>query len=1418
MLSRRCGVLAILHWYLFALLAILPSFSFGQALTLVHNSTRYAGTGTAGFSGDYGAATTVTLNAPSYIAFDSNGNQFLSDTLNNCVRKIDTAGNVTTVAGLGVSGQNSGQPDTCNSSSNNTPTASEGLYHPTGLAIDSANRLYIADSMHNCVRVLASGSAGVASLTTVAGTCSSTPTASVTPIPNGLAIDLNNNLYIALQDLTNSVNQVVRHAITDGAANVCFLAGQASANVATPCPGITNGVKLAGPSGLTIDISNNLYIADTGNNCIREVAGLTTQKTAVGQCLNDGSGTAETTLGSPYGLAISPTQALLITESNPDNVVRYIPGSTSLSLVAGLPSGVAGPYLMSQDGQSALNAPLNNPRGLAFDSFAHIVLADSLNNIARELSDNMHFPNTPVGSQSATQPITFVINQPVNLSVSAGTDYLVSSTTCTGSLTPASAGSAPNTCQIFARFAPTRPGLRRSALRLTDISSNTAVFQGLKGIGTGALSLFAPGSITTVANTFAKPAAIATDAAGNAYILEDGNSDTTADLLMLAPGASTPQTVIPAGYGLDTPTAIVADAAGNWFVADASHNSITRFGADGSVNTDYITGLSTPTGITIDRFGNLFVTQAAAHNVVEIYATGARRVIAGSGANSSADGVLATTASFIAPSALTTDLNGKLYIADLGAHRVYAIDQQGVIHIVAGNGSTTTTLPGQATGTALVAPVSLAADAAGDLYIADQGASLIYVVYAAAASGNNIAVVLDGSGPNGVLPQPTTGPLAIALDANGNLFAANATTNSVIELNYSNPSLNFGHVNAGTTSAALLQSLINIGTDNLDITSPFSTSDAHFAVDSNTTTCGTTILSGSVCSLGFTFTPTANTTYTATSTLASNSYNSPQSIQLSGSGILVAPLTVTLPAETEVYGQPLTAAVAFNGATVAPTGTITFATAGQTLCSLTGNLGATATCYTPNTHLSAGSYTVAFNYSGDSNYQPAAGTVVLTITKAPLTISIADTFRSYGAPNPAFHGNLIGAAAGDTLLMAYSTTATVTSGIGTYPITATITAVGNASLANYTIINATGTMTITPSQVLTINVDPATRIYATPNPTFTGSVTHILNNDVIAVAYSTTATIGSSAGRYIITATISGPGAANYLPTVNVGALTITPTATATTISSSNPTATAGSTITFTANVTAETGTVAGYVNFYDGTILLGSGTLNATGSTTFTTAALTAGSHNITAAFQANTNFFTSGGSLVENVAVAVQPTPSFTMTSTTPTQYIKAGGSTSFPITLTGSGSFSGKVAMACTGLPANATCTFSNATPTVPVGGSVTTTMTITGAATTATLQSPFRPADLAPLTAATIFPVELTSLGVCFAGFRRRTVKNRQGVRLFAAGLFTLGMLVLTGCGTVTTGVRDYTINVTGTSVSFPTQVQTATSVVLTVGQQ
>lgn len=1385
--DRRCGASLVVSVFLILFFLLVPHLSLAQAVTVVHTGTRAAGTGSAGYSSDYGAATTVSLNAPSYIVFDSNGNQYLSDTLNNCVRKIDTAGNMTTVAGLTVRGQSS---DTCNTSSNAAPTAAQGLYHPTGLAIDSANRLYIADSLHNCIRMLNNGSNGVASLTTVAGTCDAVDTASVTPVPNGLAIDSNNNLYISLQDASSAapVNQVVRHSLTDAASTVCLMAGAASTNVAVPCSGVSNTVVLSGPSGLAIDANNNLYIADTGNGCVREIAGMTTQQTAVGQCVNDATGTSTTTLRNPYGLAVSPIQSLLISESNPDNVVSFNPGTGSLTIVAGLPNGVAGSYLSNEDGKSALNASLNGPRGMAFDSLAHIFVADSLNNITRELSNNMQFASTPVGSQSATLPVTFVINQPVNLSVSASSDFTITSTTCAGAMNAATAGSAPNTCQVFGYFAPSRPGLRRAALKLTDSISGTSVFQGLQGTGTGALSVFAPGAVVTAASNLAAPAAIATDAAGNTYVLETGNH---ADLLTIS-GSS----IIAAGTGLTTPTAMVADAAGDWFVADATHGTVARFGADGSVNTAYVAGLDTPNAVAIDRFNNLYVAQAgSSHDVVEIYATGARRIVAGSGSNSAADGVPAATAGFVSPSALTMDLNGKLSIADLGGHRVYTVDQSGIIHIAAT--------------TAQLAPVSLATDAASDLYIADQ-AGRIYVANANAGSGN-LSVVLDGSGANGVLAG---GPVSIALDGNGNIFAANATTNAAVELNYGNPTLNFGTVKAGTTSAAMTQQMGNIGTDNLNITSPFATTDSHFSVDSSTTTCGTTILPGSVCAVGFSFSPTAGGAYTAASIIASNSYNTPQTIQLLGNGQQASALTITLPVASEVYGKAFSAAVTFNGATVAPTGTISFVAAGQTLCSASGNLGVSTTCNAANSGLSVGSYNMTFNYSGDSNYAAVSGTTVLTVSKASLTIVVSAATRSYGAANPTFKGTKTGAVTGDNILLAYSTTATVKSSVGSYPIVATLTAIGTTDLNNYTVTNTPGSLTITPSTAMVINVDSATRVYGAVNPTFTGSMTGVLNNDNITVAYNTLATQASSTGRYMIGASISGDAAANYTPTVNQGALTITPAATATTMTTSNPSVTLGESITFTANVTSATGMASGMVNFYDGTTLLGHGSLSS-GVTTFTTTSLAAGSHSISAAFQANVNFNTSGSAMVTEAIK--QPVGSFVIAPLQTEQYVRGAGTTTYQINLQATGAFTGQVALACSGLPADSTCSFSNATPNLTPGGTATVTMTVTNTVSDAKLQKPAMPApaNFAPLTAVAIFPFELTGAGICFAGIRRKSLVSRK--QLFIILFLLTGMIGLTGCGAVTTPYKSYTISVTGTPVSFPSA-PVATSVVLSVGQQ
>ncbi len=121
----RSGARSLVTSAFIVAFAALPTFARSQALTLVQSATRYVGTPLgAGFNGDFAsAATTISLNGPSYIVFDSNGNQYISDTLNNCVRKIDPTGEVTTLVGLAMSSGG----DTCFTAKNATPLPTDGL-------------------------------------------------------------------------------------------------------------------------------------------------------------------------------------------------------------------------------------------------------------------------------------------------------------------------------------------------------------------------------------------------------------------------------------------------------------------------------------------------------------------------------------------------------------------------------------------------------------------------------------------------------------------------------------------------------------------------------------------------------------------------------------------------------------------------------------------------------------------------------------------------------------------------------------------------------------------------------------------------------------------------------------------------------------------------------------------------------------------------------------------------------------------------------------------------------------------------------------------------------------------------------------------------------------------------------------------
>ncbi len=561
---------------------------------------------------------------------------------------------------------------------------------------------------------------------------------------------------------------------------------------------------------------------------------------------------------------------------------------------------------------------------------------------------------------------------------------------------------------------------------------------------------------------------------------------------------------------------------------------------------------------------------------------------------------------------------------------------------------------------------------------------------------------------------------------------------------------------------------------------------------------------------GDTFTNTYSTTATITSPVGTYPINDVVGgPAASNYTIHVTPGTLTITTATIALNVAANNATrTYGAANPAFTSTITGALNGDTF---TITYTTTATATSP-----VGTYPIVPTVSGAAagNYTVTTTNGVLTVTPATLTVTANNATRSYGTANPVFTGTTTGLLNSDTVTTTFTTTAVVNSPVGTYPIVPTV----SGASSNYTVVTVNGTLTITQNlSSLVVNVDNASRPFGAPNPNFTGTVNGVVPGDNVIVTYTTTATQASPAGRYAIGANVSGTSAGNYIATIHPGALDVSPVATITTIATSGSPATAGTNVTFTATVTTTTGVVSGTVNFSDGSTLLGTGTLNSSGVATFSTTTLAPGSHTITAAFQANTNFNASSATLTQTITAAAG---SFTISASPATQFIKGAGATVYQVTLTSVGTFAGQINLACSGLPADATCTFAS-NPTLTAGGTATVAMTVNTTVADAGLRKPalrnFTPADLAPITAAAVFPVELTGFGIFFAGLRRRKKLGTQKMRLLAVILFSLGILGLTGCGCPSTVFQTYTINIKATSVTFPAPAQ-STSVVLSVGNQ
>jgi hypothetical protein len=169
---------------------------------------------------------------------------------------------------------------------------------------------------------------------------------------------------------------------------------------------------------------------------------------------------------------------------------------------------------------------------------------------------------------------------------------------------------------------------------------------------------------------------------------------------------------------------------------------------------------------------------------------------------------------------------------------------------------------------------------------------------------------------------------------------------------------------------------------------------------------------------------------------------------------------------------------------------------------------------------------------------------VLTVNAAPLVVTAANASRLYGDPNPAFTGTISGVKNGDTFGLSFSTAATATSPVGTYPIVPALSDPNN-KLSNYSVTINNGTLTINPAP-LTVTATNASRVYGDPNPTFGFTVSGFVNGETSAVVSGapscTSADPTAAVGSYPITCTVGTLTAANYtFATFVNGTLTVTP-------------------------------------------------------------------------------------------------------------------------------------------------------------------------------------------------------------------------------------------------------------------------------------
>ncbi len=789
--------------------------------------TTVAGTGVAGFSGDGGAAASAQLSYPSGVALDASGNLYIADTSNERIRKVDSSGNITTVAGNG-----------CCFGGDGGPATSAQMNGPSAVTFDAAGNMYIADTNNSRIRKVSTSG----TITTVAGNGTNgfsgdggAATSAQLRQPQGVAVDAAGNLYIA-----DTNNGRIRKVDTTGT--------------------ISTLASLSSPFGLGIDSAGYLYAATAGNT-IQRISPAGTVVTIAGTnsagYSGDGGPALNAQLYAPYGVAAAPNGKIVIADSN-NYVIRLLQPLALTIATTSLPAAALGqgyaPALAASGGTLPYAWSVTSgavPAGLTLTSsgtfsgtattlgtstFTVMVTDGASATASASLSITVNNPVPAItgldnnsalaGAASFTLTVYgsgFVGNSQVQWSGSPRTTSYTSSTQLTAAINAADIASAGSATITVAN--PTPGGGTSNGVPFTVVSGCT--FQLAAGSVTfssvaltSSVLVTGPAGCpwTAVANSAFLNVTGGASSSGTGTVTFTMAANTggaragtltiaglTFAVTQLAPynistfagGNPAPTPAAATGASIGTANAVVKDSAGNVYFSSSLHavykidtsGTLTRIAGTGRGDFSGDGGpaasaqLRNPFGLALDSSGNLYIADSGNGRIRRVDTSGNITTVAGNGnCCFGGDGGQATSAQMNSPYGVAVDSAGNLYIADTFNYRIRKVTTAGIISTIAGNGTCCFSGDGgAATSAQLNVPRGLAVDSSGNVYVADTSNNRIRMI---STSGNISTVAGNGntgfSGDGGTATSTSIyQPYGVAVDASGNVYIAEALNSRI---------------------------------------------------------------------------------------------------------------------------------------------------------------------------------------------------------------------------------------------------------------------------------------------------------------------------------------------------------------------------------------------------------------------------------------------------------------------------------------------------------------------------------------------------------------------------------------------------------------------------------------------------------------